>query len=434
MWNNPVMTTLALSHLQSQLEPLPDWQPALQEVARRINSHFARPETRSLAHAYLTGLLSPVERKNGWQLAEHLGQVNPYRLQHLLDRAVWDAEAVRDDLQHYVVEHLGSHQGVLVIDESGFLKKGCHSVGVKRQYSGTAGRTENCQIGVFLTYASPKGHTFLDRELYLPKEWADHPQRREKAFVPETTEFATKPQLAKTMLERVLAAGVPAAWGSADSVYGDNPTLRTFLEEREQAYVLALSSDERLPLWQGRIRARTLAQRLPASDWQRLSAGEGAKGPRLYDWAYQPLDAPDTAGFERGLLVRRSVSEPSELAYYHVFAPKNTSLSALVAVAGTRWTIEICFESAKGEVGLDHYEVRSWHGWYRHMTLSLWAHALLTVLRFQEHERTAKKGGSSPRISPRILPPSTPPIPPSQGRLGGSSLARFKRQRGLSCP
>jgi SRSO17 transposase len=430
MWNNRVMNTLALPHLQRELDPLMDWQQPLQDLARRIAPRFARTETRQLALAYLQGLLSCVERKNGWQLAEHLGQVNPYRLQHLLDRAVWDAEEVRNDLQHYVVEHLGSAAGVLIVDESGFLKKGTHSVGVKRQYSGTAGRVENCQIGVFLTYATPKGHTFLDTALYLPREWADDGARREQAFVPEKTEFATKPQLAKAMLKRALDAGVPAAWVTADSVYGDDAALRAFLEERAQAYVMAVSSDERLPLWQGGIRALTLAKRLPAAEWQTLSAGEGAKGPRLYDWAYQSLDAPQAPGWSRGLLVRRSLSDPTELAYYHVFAPENTPLLTLVAVAGSRWTIEICFESAKGEVGLDHYEVRSWHGWYRHMTLSLWAHAFLSVMRAQLQEQAAKKGTTLPGNSAGQgpCPPARTASPPSP-----SSLQEFKRQRGLFC-
>jgi SRSO17 transposase len=411
MWHTQVMThlTLALPDLQRQLDPMPPWRGPFQEVARRLSSHFGRIETKQLALDYLQGLLSPIERKNGWQLAEHLGQVNPYRLQHLLDRAVWDADAVRDELRDYVVEHLGDASGVLVLDETGFLKKGTHSVGVKRQYSGTAGRVENCQIGVFLTYATPNGHTFLDRELYLPQEWADDAPRRKQACVPEEVVFATKPQRAQAMLKRALEAGVPAAWVTADSVYGDDPALRAFLEERGQAYVMAIASDERLPWWEGGIRALTLAHRLPASAWQTLSAGEGAKGPRLYDWAYQALDAPEKSGWSRGLLVRRSLSAPSELAYYHVYAPENTPLLRLVAVAGTRWTVECCFESAKGEVGLDHYEVRRWHGWYRHMTLSLWAHAFLTVLRAQLGELEAKKGET----------------------IASSSLREFKRSRGL---
>jgi len=412
MWHHPTMMTLALSQLQRQLDPLPEWSEPLQDVARRIGPRFVRPQTRQIALDYIQGLLSPVERKNGWQLAEHLGQVNPYRLQHLLDRAVWDAEAVRDDLRHYVVEHLGSAQGVLVIDESGFLKKGTHSVGVKRQYSGTAGRVENCQIGVFLTYATPKGHTFLDRDLYLPQEWADDTERREAVAVPDKIVFATKPQLAQGMLQRALDAGVPAAWVTADSVYGDDAVLRAFLEKRAQAYVMAIACDQRLPWEQGRIRALTLARRLPASAWQTLSAGEGAKGPRLYDWAYQFLDAPETAGWSRGLLVRRSLVDPTELAYYHVFAPLSTPLSTLVEVAGIRWTIECCFESAKGEVGLDHYEVRRWHGWYRHMTLSLWAHAFLTVMRAQLQTEGTKRGETTARWS----------------------LRAFKLRRGLTSP
>jgi len=404
--------TLALPELQRQLDPLPPWRGPFQEVCRRLTKHFGRIETKQLALDYLQGLLSPVERKNGWQLAEHLGQVNPYRLQHLLDRAVWDADAVRDELRHYVVEHLGSAAGVLVVDETGFLKKGTHSVGVKRQYAGTAGRVENCQIGVFLTYATPQGHTFLDRALYLPQEWADDPERRKQACVPEEIGFATKPQLAQAMLTRALDAGVPAAWVTAESVYGDDPALRAFLEARGQASVMAIASDQPLPLWEGGIRALTLASRLPASAWQTLSAGEGTKGPRRYDWAYQGLDAPDKSGWSRGLLVRRSLADPSELAYYHVFAPENTPLWRLVTVAGTRWTVECCFESAKGEVGLDHYEVRRWQGWYRHITLSLWAHAFLTVLRAQLLEWEVQKGGTT----------------------APSSLKEFKHSRGLPVP
>jgi SRSO17 transposase len=325
---------------------------------------------------------------------------------------VWDAEALRDDLTRYVVENLGEAGGVLIIDETGFLKKGDKSVGVKRQYSGTAGGVENCQVGVFLAYATQKGHTFLDRALYLPEEWADDAARREIAKVPEEIAFATKPYLAQQMLARAFAAGVPAAWVTADSVYGGDLSLRAFLEERRQAYVLALACDERLDWEQGRIRAQTLADRLPASRWQTLSAGAGEKGPRLYDWACLLLDAPKQAGFGRWLLVRRSLSDPSERAYYLVFAPAETPLQTKVKVAGTRWCIEVGLEAAKGEVGLDAYEVRSFHGWYRHITLSLLAHAFLSVMRAQQSEPTTKGGKTIPR----------------------NSLREFKQSRGLGCP
>lgn len=411
MWKNVVMNTLTLSDLAQHLVPFPTWEPHLDHLTQRIAKRFARTEVREQARDYLIGLLSPVERKNGWQLAEHLGHQNPYRVQHLLDRAVWDDERVREDLRSYVVENLADPAGVLVIDESGFLKKGEHSVGVKRQYCGTAGRVENCQVGVFLGYATQKGHTLLDTQLYLPEEWANDAKRCKQAKVPQSVAFATKPQLAQTLLTRALDGGVPAAFVTGDSVYGNDASLRQFLQERGQAYVLAIKCDLRLRWEGGQIRAQTLAKRLPAAAWQTLSAGEGAKGPRLFDWAYLPLDAPAEPGFAQGLLIRRSLSDPTELAYYQVFVPSKTPLAMLVRVAGTRWTIEVELESAKGEVGLDEYEVRSFHGWYRHMTLCLLAHALLVVLRHQSLQPTEKGGTRFPR----------------------NSLRKFKQSRGLCC-
>ena len=406
------MNTLSLSNLHEHLIPLPSWEQQLNTAIRRLDPFFPRKEVRQQAKEYLHGLLSPVQRKNGWQLAEHLGHHNPYRVQHLLDRAVWDAEAVGDELTRFVIQHLGDPEGVAILDESGFLKKGTHSCGVKRQYSGTAGRVENCQVGVFLGYASRLGHTLLDCQLYLPQEWAEDKERREKAKVPEKIEFATKPALAQQMLERAFSAGLPIAWVTGDSVYGSDPALRVSLEARRQPYVLAVAKDERLLWEQGRIRAETLAKPLPASAWQTLSCGEGSKGPRLYDWARLALDAPEQADFGYWLLVRRSLSDTTELAYYLVFAPKQTPLLSLVQVAGTRWSIEVGFENAKGEVGLDHYEVRSWHGWYRHMTLALWAQALLSVLHKDHQQQTQKGGIAIPR----------------------NSLRNFKQSRGLWCP
>jgi SRSO17 transposase len=343
--------------------------------------------------AYLRGLTSPVERKNGWQLAEQAGEATPDGMQRLLATADWDADVVRDDLRAYVVEQLGDPGAVFVIDETGFLKKGSKSVGVQRQYSGTAGRLENCQIGVFLAYASPQGRTFLDRELYLPKDWAADAARRDEAAVPEPVEFRTKPQLARAMLERALDAGVPAQWVTGDEVYGGDRRLRVWLEERQLPHVLAVKSTE--PLWTRttwrQVAAKTLAAGVPEEEWQRLSAGEGAKGPRLYDWARVPVRALPDPGWDYWLLVRRSLSDPTDLAYYVCFCPADTPLAQLVAVAGTRWAIEECFESAKGEVGLDHYEVRRWPGWYRHITLALLAHAYLTVTRAGAEKGTRKR-------------------------------------------
>ena len=317
-----------------------------------------------------------MERKNGWQLAEQAGDATHYRVQHLLSTYVWDADLVRDDLRDYVVEHLGDVHGVLVVDETGFLKKGNKSVGVQRQYSGTAGWIENCQIGVFLTYASAQGRTLLDRELYLPRVWADDLERRREAGVPEKVAFRTKPQLARRMLERSLESGVPFGWVTGDEVYGNDRNLRLWLERRDVPHVLAVRSNEKLWAETDRgwrqVRADRLAPGVEEPGWVRRSAGDGAKGPRVYDWArveIRPLKEP---GKGYWLLVRRSIAKPGELAYYVCFGPESTTLEELVRVAGTRWTIEECFEEAKGEEGLDQYEVRKWDGWYRHITPVSW--------------------------------------------------------------
>src|SRR5579884_2375193 len=381
------------------LEEVTAWAAGLATMHARIAPRFARREPRERALAYLRGLLGPVERKNGWQLAEYVGDPTPDGVQRLLATYDWDADVVRDDLRAYVVEHLGDPQAVLVVDETGFLKKGSKSVGVQRQYSGTAGRIENCQIGVFLAYASPKGRTFLDRELYLPKEWATDTARREEAAVPATVEFRTKPQLARAMLERALAAEVPFAWVTGDEIYGGDRRLRVWLEERQVPHVLAVKSTE--PLWTRttwrQVAAKTLAAGAADADWARLSAGEGAKGPRVYDWARVPIRALPEAGWDYWLLVRRSVADPTDLAYYVCFCPAGTPLTELVRVAGTRWAIEESFESAKGEVGLDHYEVRRWPGLYRHITLALLAHAYLTVTRAAAVEKGDLKQPTSCR-------------------------------------
>ena len=385
----------------------------LADIERRLTPYFERAEPRQRALAYLRGLLSPAERKNSWQLAEVSGDATPYGVQHLLRRALWDPDAVRDELRRYLIQQLGDPEAVLVIDETGFLKKGRHSAGVARQYSGTAGRIENCQIGVFLGYASRLGQALMDRELYLPKEWTDDRARCRQAGIPQDRRFATKPQLAQQMLARALAAGVPARWVTGDSVYGDDRRLRMWLEAQPHAYVLAVSGKEYVWLgWQQR-QGKTILKALPADGWTRLSAGDGAKGPRWYDWRWLPLADPLEPGWRRWLLVRRSLSEPTELTAYVVCARQNTTLEQVVRVAGTRWAIESGFEAAKGEVGLDHYEVRSWTGWYRHITLAMWALALLVVLR-------------AGAIAVEAFKKSLPCL---QGR---SSLAAFKATRGLT--
>jgi SRSO17 transposase len=388
------------------------WNLYWAEIERRIGPVFARSDALRRAMSYLAGLLSPAERKNSWQLAEMSGDPNPYGFQHLLGRADWNPDVLRDRLRTYVTDYLADSDAVGVIDETGFLKKGRQSAGVARQYSGTAGKIENCQIGVFLAYASVHGHTLIDRELYLPKEWTDDRNRCQIAGIPDERAFATKPALARQMLQRALDGGVSLAYVTGDSVYGDDHELQSWLEERKQAYVLARSCDEYV--WIGtqqRTIAAVLAE-LPDQDWVRLSAGAGSKGERVYEWQQLLLHPPADRGWRRWLLFRRSLSDPSDVAAYTVFAPAHTSLMAHVQVAGKRWTVEESIQCGKSEVGLDHYEVRSWTGWYRHITLSMWAQAFLAVIRAEQGAEAAPKKG---------LPK----------RVGVSSLARFKARRNL---
>jgi SRSO17 transposase len=367
------------------------WAAELERLGARLAPRFTRVEPRRRLLAYLRGLLAPVERKNGWQLAEAAGDATPDGMQDFLSRMRWDAEQVRDDLRAYLVEHLGDPAAVLVLDETGFVKKGSRSVGVQRQYSGTAGRIENCQVGVFLAYAGPKGQALLDRALYLPEGWAKDAARRDRAGVPDAVSFATKPKLGRVMLERALAAGVPCAWVVGDSVYGADHALRRCVEQRGRGYVLAVTSTQRL----GLKPVEDWLEDVPAKAWRRLSAGDGAKGPRLYDWAYLPYRSLAAAGWQKGLLIRRSLAEPDKLAFYLTLSPAATRLEELVQVAGMRWAIEACFEAAKGEVGLDQHEVRSWTGWHRHVTLAMLAHVYLTVVR------QAAIGGTADRRSRR---------------------------------
>ena len=405
------------------------WTRELETLNEFLAPRFARAEVRRRARVYLRGLLGSVERKNGWQLAEAGGDATPYGLQHLLGRASWDADEVRDDLRGYVLKHLGDEEAVLIVDESGFLKNGTKSVGVKRQYTGTAGKRENCQVGVFLCYASEKGAAFIDRELYLPEEWANDQPRRREAGVPDEVEFATKPELARKMLQRAFDAEVRAAWVVADSVYGDaRGHIGMFLEEKKQPFVLALSG--KAHVWCGfsqpkvsevldALREGSLPPEESEEGWERLSAGKGSKGERLYDWLRVALNNPLQEGFRRWLLVRRQIDDPDELSAYVVFAPEQTSLQELARVAGSRWKIEEAFEEAKGEVGLHHYEVRSWVGWYRHITLALFAHAFLSAIRassgHNDDVQSLQKGAAAPLESKT-----------------GSSLQEFKKRRGLS--
>lgn len=371
------------------------WAAALDAVSARLGPQFARAEPRRRALAYLTGLLSTTKRKNGWQLAELAGETTPDGMQRLLSTAHWDADAVRDDLVAYVLEQLADPQAVLVLDETGFVKQGPKSVGVAPQYCGTVGKIANCQIGVFLAYATAAGPVLLDRELFLPQEWAGDVARRHEAGVPDDVAATSrsKPALGKRLLARAFAAGVSAAWVTGDTVYGGAYEVRRYLEERQQPFVLAVPSTQRVGL---SAKAEQVVAAWPAAAWQRLSAGEGSQGPRLYDWAWMPMswrDAP--AGMAHWLLARRSLSHRDELAYYFVFGPETAPLAEVVQVAGTRWQVEQAFELAKQEVGLDEYEVRHWVGWYRHITLAMFALAYLTVVR--RYARQAAKGGRSPR-------------------------------------
>ena len=387
------------------------WAQGLEAVMDRIGGRFGRVEPRRRAQAYLRGLLSPVARKNGWQLAEVAGDRTPDGVQDFLARAHWDADLVRDDLRAYVIEHLGDAQAVLVLDETGFLKKGNKSCGVQRQYSGTAGRIENCQIGVFLGYASPSGQALIDRALYLPQSWAGDPERRAVASVPETITFATKPKLGRALLERAFAAGMPCAWVVGDSVYGADHALRRCIEQYGRGYVLTVTSAQRL----GLKPVEDWLEDVPARAWQRPSAGDGAKGPRLYDWAYLPYRAPTAPSWQKGLLIRRKIKKPEEFTFYLTLAPAAATLAELVRVAGMRWTVESCFEAGKGEVGLDQYEVRSWTGWHRHITLALFAHAYLAALRkaaggekirMGNRDRSCSAAGSAAAHRARAAPPA----------------------------
>jgi SRSO17 transposase len=384
------------------------WRAELAELQERLGELFGRADARRQANLYLEGLLSAVERKNGWQLAEQIGDARPWRTQRVLSRTLWAADAARDLCREYVVEHLGAADGVLVIDETGFLKKGSKSAGVARQYSGTAGRIENCQIGVFLAYASGRGHALIDRELYLPQDWAEDGARRTTAGIPGAVSFATKPQLAQRMIARAIAAGMPFAWVVGDEVYGSDRRLRLFLEQHERPFVLTVRSNEKLwSVLAGRLGQHTaadLAAALPDAAWHRLSAGAGAKGERLYDWARVRLARLQAPPWDHWLLIRRSHNTPEKYAYYVVFASAETPLAALARVAGRRWTIEECFEAGKQEVGLGDYEIRSWQGWYRHITLALLALAFLAALRAKLNRTTAapdKRG--PPDLAFRLL-------------------------------
>lgn len=356
------------------------WSEALEELHGRIADRFARPEARERVQRYLLGLLGRVERKNGWQLAEAIGENEPLGVQRLLNLAKWDAEAVRDDLREYVVEHLGDEQsGVLIADETGFLKKGEKSVGVARQYTGTAGDTVNCQVGVFLAYASNKGAAFIDRALYLPREWTEDPDRRTEAGVPEEITFQNKIELAQRMLERAFGAEVSARWVVADSFYGRSHEFREWLEERQRPYAVMVPKTNTVPLGGRKEKIEQLAGRLGEDAYSEIVPAEDSGERRPWQWACLDLASAPEKGMGRWLLIRRSSDDPEDLGFYQAYGPEGTPVEELVRVCQERWQVEVAFETAKGESGLDHYEVRKWDAWHRYITLSLLAHAFLVV-------------------------------------------------------
>jgi SRSO17 transposase len=403
-----------------ELSELDEWADEFEAFHSQFSPLFGRREVQEQAVKYLQGLISPVERKNGWQLAEAVGDKRPDATQRLMYSTKWDADAVRDELQRFVLAQFGDADGIGVVDESGFLKKGVKSAGVQRQYSGTAGKTENCQLGVFLTYATAPGHTFLDRRLYLPESWCADAERCAEAKIPTDIVFATKPALAVAMLRHAWRMGVPMRWVTGDEVYGEASYLRDAVAASGRWYVLAVRAhssvwltrpEVAVPAWCGRgrkpVKERVLDDSVqpmpipalvaswPDSHWRRLEVAGGEKGPRVYDWACQRVveNQNQMPGRDAWLLVRRSLTDPHECAYFLSNAPTETDLLTLARIASTRYTIEQCIEEGKGETGLDHYQVRSWPSWYRHITLSMMAHAWLASLR---RRRNQEKGGLNP--------------------------------------
>ena len=391
MWNNENAAAAAAHSVG------PDrWWTAFGAVIDRIAPRFARYEPLRHAAGLMLGMLSGLERKNCWTIAEHRGDLTPDGLQHLLARARWDADAVRDDLRGYVIDAFGDPGAVLVVDETGDLKKGVQSVGVQRQYTGTAGRIENAQVAVFLTYAAPRGHALIDRALYLPKSWTTDLDRCAAAGVPHDVEFATKPALATAMITRAVQAGVPAAWVAGDEVYGADPVLRRTVREHGLGYVLQVAANRRVPTHAGPIRVDALPALLPETAWATYSCGRGSKGDRLYSWTWiglLPEHDDDSDQHERHHLLIRRNDATGELAYLRCYTPHPVSLATLVRVAGQRWRIEESFQAAKGLTGLDQHQVRRWTSWHRWTTLAMFAHAFLAVATAIERDHTPTPAG-----------------------------------------
>jgi len=386
------------------------WASSLCEVKARIRPLLTQARVAASAGLFLDGLLGPERRKTGWMRAEVAGDPGPWRQQALHGRGRWDADALRDLVRDYVVEHFAAEDAVLVIDETGFLKQGNKtSCGVGRQYTGSAGKITNCQIGVFAAYVSRHGHAFIDRALYLPKRWTDDPARMAAAHVPPGTGFLTKPAMALGMIERAITAGVPFGWVAADSVYGVGD-IEMALRRAGKGYVLGVNATASFNSWMGKLEAagtaESIARALDPAAWQRLSAGPGTKGERLHDWAYLELadleaDEFGPAGkglWTRGLLTRRHIAD-GEMAYFTTWCRAGMPIQMLATVEGHRWAIEDSFEAAKNELGLTHNETRSWHGWHRHVSLAMLAFAMLAVIRHHANQPTPQKTRKRPQVS-----------------------------------
>ena len=375
------------------------------KLMSRIGEVFFSDLGLENAQKYMKGLLSSASRKNGWQLSEIIGESTPYKLQQFIYRGSYSADKIRDITREYVSENMGESDGILVADDTGFIKQGDKSCGVQRQYTGTLGKICNCQLGVFLTYASSKGHTPIDRRLYMPEVWMEDKPRRTEAGVPEDLKFQKKPELALEMIQEATAAGMPYKWVTGDCAYGDSRAIRKWLEENGKSYVLNISRKEYIE----RANIGVLLSNLPKDGWFEASCGDGSKGARVYDWYIYSLSEEAAQGFKRVILVRRSKSDPEDMKAYLAFAPQDTPNSRFVEVAGIRWTVEMCFKESKGEVGLDQYEVRNYDSWYKHITFAMAALALITVL-----------AGNS--MDTKTLQQHNP---------GSSSLDEFKKGRNL---
>jgi SRSO17 transposase len=386
---------------------LRDWSVEFDSLTSRVASLFGHPKSRLHSRQYLEGLLAPIERKNGWAIAEHVGEKEPKAIQRFLNLTAWDADDLRDLNLDYALENLGDSEAILIADPTGFAKKGKKSAGVQRQYSGTLGRVDNCQIGTFLAFVNGDGDRVLvDRELYIPeKSWFGDPDRCAEAGIPASLTFATRPAQVIAMIKRAVAAGLRFSWFTADEEFGQNPGLREYLEDAGTAYVMAIpKTTEFTDTAGGTAMVDNLAQRLPPNAWQRRACGIGTKGYRVYDWA-----VIDSAHPDHQYMIRRSIDD-GELAFYHCYNPRREPVGQLVRVAGTRWPIEECFQTGKGNVGLDNYQVRLYHAWYRHITLAMLAQTFLAVLA---RRHRAKKGDPHPAETPPNPTPTRTPRPPT---------------------